>query len=227
MPRTPTGIKTVVVTLLFFLGALVASCGNDDIRLSPTAPATPEAMSEPQRPLAAASSATAPDARSVAASSAVPDVAQRASRVANFAAPQPPLSIFQAFDGALDELLDDLPVVIEQAMNAGQSKASVSASLVPGVLGIVGRLVTLTDDAYISVRPGAVNSSTTSSAPCTECSDHLTRCLDDALDNFVDCLFGCGAFDGGCRRRCKDAWRAEKSACYDAHRDCVRTCTPK
>ena len=226
MPNTSTCIRTVVITLLFFLGGLVAACANDETRLSTAAPTTPETMPAPQRSRADASSGTAPDSRSVAALPEVPDVAQGVSRGAGFAS-QPPLSsIYQAFDAALEDLLYDLPIVIEQAVSAGQSEANVRASLVPGLMGTVGRLVTLTDDAYISARPGTLNSSTRS-VPCTECSDNLTRCLDDALDNFVDCIFDCGTFDGGCRRGCKDTWRAEKAACFDAHRDCVRTCTPK
>lgn len=225
MTRTRTCIRAVMVGFTFVIGSLVASCGND-APPSPAAPAAPKAMNEPHRSLRAGSAATAPDSPSGAASPAVPDVDQEVSRIAVSAAQQPPLSNFQAFDTALEELLDDLPVVIEQALSAGQSEASVSASLAPGLMGVVGRLVTLTDDAYIAVRPGTTSAST-SSVPCTECSDNLTRCLDDALDEFVDCLFDCGTFGGKCRRDCKAAWRANKAACYEAHRACVRNCTPK
>ncbi len=190
----------------------------------PTAPAPPR--SSP----GVSPETTPPDPQSLSAPQRVPEVAlQGVSQSFRAATPQPGLSTWQVFDEALDDLLDDLPVAIEEAMNAGQSEASVSTSLVPGVMGIVGRLVTLTDDAYASENSGAVGSSgsSTSSVPCTECSDNLTRCLDDALDNFVDCVFECGTFDGGCRRNCKRTWRAEKSECFDAHRECVRTCTPK
>lgn len=215
---TPAGLRIVVVALLFLFGALAASCGLDDTGVSPPAPAPPETRPKTQR-------STAPESRSVATPPVASDAAPAASRAAGIAVQQPQSPNFQAFDAALAELLTELPVVIEQAVDAGQSKASVNASLVPGFMGIVGRLVTLRDDAYIPEFPGIMNSAR--SVPCTECSDDLTSCLDDALDNFVDCVFECGAFDGGCRRDCKKAWRSEKDACYEAHRDCTRRCTPK
>lgn len=215
----------VVVAVLFLFGTLAASCGLDDTGVSPPAPAPPEARPKTQRSTAVVSPATAPESRSVAASPVVSDAAQDTSRTASIAVQQPQSPNFQAFDAALEELLTELPVVIEQAVDAGQSKASVNASLVPGFMGMVGRLVTLRDDAYIPVRPETMNSAR--SVPCTECSDNLTSCLDDALDNFVDCVFDCGTFGGDCRKACKATWRSEKTACYEAHRDCTRRCTPK
>lgn len=224
MPKTSGCIRTVVLTLLFFLGGLVVSCANNDTRLSPAAPTTPDTMVDRPNSPADASSEAARDSRSLAPLPA--DVPPGVSRFASFAVHQPLSSIFHELDGALDEVLSDLPIVIEQAVDAGQSEANIRASLVPGLMGTVGRLVTLTDEGYVAARPKTVNASTRS-VPCNECSDNLTGCLDDALDNFVDCVFDCGAFGGGCRRDCRDTWRAEKSACRDAHRDCVRTCTPK
>lgn len=211
MHTTPTGIRMVVAALLFLLGALAASCGLDDTAVSPPAPAPPETRPKTQRSAAAVSPATAPAAQE--------------SRAASGTAQQPQSPNFRAFDAALEELLAELPVVIEQAVDAGQSKASVNASLVPGFMGMVGRLVTLRDDACIPVRPETMNSAR--SVPCTECSDNLTSCLDDALDNFVDCVFDCRLMDGGCRKACKTTWRSEKAACHEAHRDCTRRCTPK
>ena len=225
MHTTPTGIRMVVVALPFLFGTLAASCGLDDTGVSPPAPGPPEARPKTQRSTAVVSPATAPESQSVAASPVVPDAAQDASRTASIAVQRPQSPNFQAFDAALEELLTELPVVIEQAVDVGQSKASVNASLVPGFMGMVGRLVTLRDDAYIPARPETMNSAR--SVPCTECSDNLTSCLDDALDNFVDCVFDCGFMDGDCRRDCKEAWRSEKAACYEAHRDCTRRCTPK
>lgn len=225
MHTTPTGIRLVVVALPFLFGSLAASCGLEDTGVSPPAPGPPEARPKTQRSTAVVSPATAPESRSVAASPVVPDAAQNASRTASIAVQQAQSPNFQAFDAALEELLTELPVVIEQAVDVGQSKASVNASLVPGFMGIVARLVTLRDDTYIPARPETMNSAR--SVPCTECSDNLTSCLDDALDNFVDCVFDCGFMDGDCRRDCKEAWRSEKAACYEAHRDCTRRCTPK
>ena len=225
MHTTPTGIRLVVVALPFLFGSLAASCGLEDTGVSPPAPGPPEARPKTQRSTAVVSPATAPESRSVAASPVVPDAAQDASRTASIAVQQAQSPNFQAFDAALEELLTELPVVIEQAVDVGQSKASVNASLVPGFMGMVGRLVTLRDGAYIPVRPETMNSAR--AVPCTECSDNLTSCLDDALDNFVDCVFDCGTLDGNCRKACKATWRSEKGACHEAHRDCTRRCTPK
>ena len=209
--------------------AWIASCSNDDRRFSPAAPTVPEAVDGPRSSAATSSgqapATTSPDPRSDTETRTVPDVEhQGRSRVAFSAVRQPELPTWQLFDEALEELLDDLPPVIEEAIVSGQSKRIMKASFVPGVMGVVGRLVTLTDDAYASERAAAVSSSTLS-VPCNECSDDLTYCLDDALDRFVDCAFSC--VRSSCRRRCKETWRAQKQECYDAHRECVKTCTPK
>ena len=227
MTRIPTGARVLSLPLALFLAALAASCGDDSARVSPTTPATPEAALWPPQSDAAVSPTTSPDRRSVAEAPAVPAYAsQGVSEADPLATRQLEWSAGGVFREALDELLDDLPVAIEDAVLSGQSETYLKASLVPGVVGIVGRLAGLANDAYVSER-SETGAFSPSSVPCNECSDNLTHCLDDALDNFVDCVFECGTFDGDCRRACKDAWRAGKSECFDTHRECVKTCTPK
>ena len=224
MTRIPTGAKGLSLPLALFLVALVTSCSDDSARVSPT---TPEPAPWPKGSAAAVSPTTRPDRRAAAASPVVPAHAfEGVSKAGTLATRQPEWSAGGVFREALDELLDDVPVAVEDAMLSGQSETYLKASLVPGLVGIVGRLAALANDAYVSER-SQTDAFSASSVPCNECSDNLTHCLDDALDNFVDCVYECGAFDSGCRRDCKDAWREQKGECFDTHRECVKTCTPK